>query len=143
MRIYTDGIYDLFHAGHVETLKFIKNMDENVHLVTGLISDDDAKGYKRLPVINEKNRLIVLESCRYVDEIIPNAPLIITKEFIELHKIDLVVHGFPNTLDEDKQEVFFKASKDLGKFKLIPYSNLESTTDIINNLLHRFNITKE
>ena len=137
MRIYIDGIYDLFHAGHVETLKFIKNMAENIEVVVGLISDKDATAYKRLPVINQTNRLIVLESCKYVDEIIPNSPIIITKEFINLHKIDFVVHGFANPSDEEKQQEFFKSSKDIGKFKLIPYSNLESTTNIINNILQR------
>ena len=124
MKIYCDGIYDLFHAGHVTTLKYIKNMYNDVHLVVGLISDNDATSYKRAPIINETNRQIILESCKYVNEIIPNAPLIITKDFINLHKIDLVVHGFADPSDEKNQGEFFRESKELGKFKIIPYSNI-------------------
>ena len=134
MKIYCDGIYDLFHAGHVTTLKYIKNMYNDVHLVVGLISDNDATSYKRAPIINETNRQIILESCKYVNEIIPNAPLIITKDFINLHKIDLVVHGFADPSDEKNQGEFFRESKELGKFKIIPYSNIESTTAIIKRI---------
>ena len=137
MKIYCDGIYDLFHAGHVTTLKYIKNMYNDVYLVVGLISDNDATSYKRAPIINETNRQIILESCKYVNEIIPNAPLIITKDFINLHKIDLVVHGFADPSDEKNQGEFFRESKELGKFKIIPYSNIESTTAIIKRI--RFN----
>lgn len=134
MKIYCDGIYDLFHAGHVTTLKYIKNMYNDVYLVVGLISDNDATSYKRAPIINETNRQIILESCKYVNEIIPNAPLIITKDFINLHKIDLVVHGFADPSDEKNQGEFFRESKELGKFKIIPYSNIESTTAIIKRI---------
>ena len=138
MRIYIDGIFDLFHVGHIETLKFIKNMEENVILVVGIISDSDAASYKRIPIINEKNRIKMLESCKYIDEIIPNSPLVITKEFIDLHNLDLVVHGFANKKDELKQDEFFKYPKEIGKFKIIPYSNLESTTGIIDHILRIF-----
>jgi glycerol-3-phosphate cytidylyltransferase-like family protein len=109
-------------------------MYNDVHLVVGLISDNDATSYKRAPIINETNRQLILESCKYVNEIIPNAPLIITKDFINLHKIDLVVHGFADPSDEKNQGEFFRESKELGKFKIIPYSNIESTTAIIKRI---------
>jgi choline-phosphate cytidylyltransferase len=134
INIYVDGVYDLFHAGHVTTLKYIKNMYQNVILIVGLISDKDAEKYKRKPIINENNRLIILESCKYIDRIIMNAPLIIDKKFILKNNIDLVVHGFNNKDDENKQKDFFKTPIEMNKFKTIPYSNIESTTDIINRI---------
>ena len=54
--IYVDGIYDLFHAGHVTTLKNIKYLKENVYLIVGVVNDKDATIYKREPIINEYNR---------------------------------------------------------------------------------------
>ena len=132
--IYIDGIYDLFHAGHVNTLKNIKNMKNNVKLIVGLINDKDATNYKRKPIINETNRYIMLESCKYVDEIITNAPLFITKDFMENHKIDLVVHSFSNKNDLNKQMEFFKVPIKMNKYKTIEYSYIESTTNIINRI---------
>lgn len=132
--IYVDGIYDLFHAGHVTTLKYIKNMRNDVNLIVGIVNDKDATGYKRVPVINENNRYIMLESCKYIDNIITNAPLIITKEFMLKNNIDLVVHGFNNPEDENCQSEFFKVPIEMGKYKTIPYSYIESTSNIIKRI---------
>ena len=91
--IYIDGIYDLFHAGHITTLKNVKNMKKDVYLIVGLINDKEATNYKRTPIINENNRYIMLDSCKYVDKVIKNAPLVIDNNFINENNIDLVVHS--------------------------------------------------
>ena len=132
--IYVDGIYDLFHAGHVNTLKNIKNMRDNVNLIVGLINDKEATNYKRRPVINETNRYIMIDSCKYVDKVIKDAPLIITKDFMDKHKIDLVVHSYSNKNDENNQNEFFKIPMKMGKYQIIEYSHIESTTRIINRI---------
>ena len=136
--IYVDGIYDLFHAGHVNTLKNIKNMRENVNLIVGLINDKEATNYKRQPVINETNRYIMLDSCKYVDKIICDAPLYITEEFMNEHNIDLVVHSFSNKNDENNQNDFFKVPIEMGKYETIEYSHIESTTGIINRIKEKY-----
>ena len=136
--IYVDGIYDLFHAGHVTTLKYIKNMRSDVNLIVGIVNDKDATNYKRVPVINEDNRYIMLDSCKYVDNIITNAPLIIIKEFMLENNIDLVVHGFNNPEDEDSQSEFFKVPIEMGKYKTIPYSYIESTSNIIKRIKDQY-----
>lgn len=136
--IYVDGIYDLFHAGHVNTLKNIKNMRDNVNLIVGLINDKEATNYKRRPVINETNRYIMIDSCKYVDKVIKDAPLIITKDFMDKHKIDLVVHSFSNKNDENNQNKFFKIPIEMGKYKTIEYSHIESTTGIINRIKNNY-----
>jgi len=80
--IYTDGIYDLFHRGHVESLKKCKSLFEgNVYLIVGVISDNDATNYKRPPIYNEDDRYTIIENIKYVDKIIKGAPLIITEDF--------------------------------------------------------------
>ena len=38
-------------------------------------------------------RIAVVKGCRYVDEVIGNAPLVIDHSWIEHHQIDLVVHS--------------------------------------------------
>ena len=134
-KIYVDGIFDLFHKGHVLHFKHIKELDNlDNHLVVGIISDKDAKDYKRLPIYNQENRKILVESCKYVDEIIENAPLILTKDFIENNKIDLICHGFSNENDIKKQEKFFEVPRKMNKFKPVPYNTGISTTEIIDKI---------
>jgi len=112
-------------------------MRSNVYLIIGLISDKDASSYKRLPIINEVHRKQMLEGCVYVDEVIPHAPFIINKKFLEDHCIDLVVHGFSDPIDSKKQDKFFRVVKKIGKFEEIPYSRLESTSKIIHRIRDR------
>lgn len=135
MRIYVDGIFDLFHRGHVEMFQKMKAMGDDVTVIVGVISDDDAASYKRKTIINEVDRLYCVQSCRYVDETIVNAPLFVCEKFIDTYKIDLVVHSFVDKKDEKKQEEFFRVPKQLNRYKTLPYANGISTSDIIKRVV--------
>ena len=134
MIIYIDGVFDLFHYGHLEILKKCKNLYPNVYLIVGIMGDKEATNYKRKPIYNEKYRYGLVESCKYVDKIVKDCPLYTTKEFMEKHKIDLVVHSFSNSNDKNNQDEFFKYPKSINKFREIDYCNEISTTSIINNI---------
>lgn len=138
IRVYIDGIFDLFHRGHLESLKQAKYVDENVYLIVGVISDKDAQDYKRLPVISQEDRTEIIKNFEIVDEVIENAPLIITEDFVSRNKIDLVVHGFCNEDDWEKQKLFFEYLIKEGKFQRIDYYSKTSTTDIINKIKHSY-----
>ena len=133
-RIYIDGIFDLFHRGHLESLKQAKFIDKDVYLIVGIIDDDTASGYKRKPIINQIDRAEIIKNIKIVDEIIESAPLVITGEFVEENNIDLVVHGFANDNDWEKQKDFFKYLIENNKFKKINYYDKISTTDIIEKI---------
>ena len=137
-RIYIDGIFDLFHRGHLESLKQAKNIDKDIYLIVGIIDDETASGYKRKPIINQFDRAEIIKNINIVDEIIESAPLVITREFIEKNNIDLVVHGFANDNDWEKQQDFFKYLIENNKFKKINYYDKISTTDIINNIKRNY-----
>jgi choline-phosphate cytidylyltransferase len=137
--VYTDGIFDLFHRGHIEYLKACKNIfkdleEEEVFLIVGIVNDKDASGYKRIPIYNENDRYNIIENIKCVDKIIKDAPLIITEDFMEIHKIDCVIHSFSNSNDEGAQDEFFKVPIQMGKFKKIQYYSSISTTDIIKKI---------
>jgi len=126
-RVYVDGVFDLFHVGHINLLLNAKEYGNQ--LVVGVITDKDTESYKRTPVINHKNRVTMLKYCSIVDEIIENPPLVLTKKFIVDNNIDLVIHA-----DDSKQEEFFKVPIDLGIMKYVPYTKSISTTKIIEKI---------
>ena len=134
MRIYIDGIFDLFHYGHIKSFEKCKTINTNLFLIVGVIDDKTASDYKRQPIYNQKHRYVLVENSKYVDKIIKSAPLIITKQFMDDNKIDLIVHGFSNKADENKQDEFFKYPKSVNKFKTISYCSEISTTSIINKI---------
>jgi choline-phosphate cytidylyltransferase len=136
-RVYIDGVFDLFHRGHLESLLSAKNsLDDpnNTFLIVGVIGDNACESYKRKPIISEDDRYAIVQNIKCVDLVIENAPLIMTEDFINEYKIDMVVHGFANDQDREKQKEFFKEIRKIGKFKEIGYYNKISTTDIINKL---------
>lgn len=129
--IYTDGIYDLFHRGHLERFLKIKEKFPDSYLIVGVINDQDATKYKRVPVFNQEDRYNIIENLRCVDKVIRDAPLFITEEFMNTHNIDLVVHGFENTADSNKQSDFFDIPKKLNKFLEMDYYHPISMTKIL------------
>jgi cytidyltransferase-like protein len=140
MIIYADMVGDLFHAGHIKFLISIYKKynigieSTNNLLYIGLHNDNDVKSYKRLPIINLENRIIMLESCKYVNKVIPNAPIIITKDFLEKYNIDLVIHA--HNKEDIQYNDMYKIPILLGKFERIDYTKGISTTSIINKILN-------
>eukprot|EP00041_Stephanoeca_diplocostata_P026759 m.727241 g.727241 ORF g.727241 m.727241 type:complete len:143 (+) comp23032_c0_seq9:97-525(+) len=65
--VITYGTYDLFHPGHVRLLKRAKAL--GTKLVVGVSTDafNSRKGKKS--IMSFEDRKIVLEACRYVDEV--------------------------------------------------------------------------
>lgn len=134
MRIYCDGIFDLFHKGHFNHFKKIHELfNEPIYLVVGVISDEIAKNYKRLPILNENQRLKMILSTIYVDEAFITDILTIDEYFIEKYKIDKVVHAFSDKNDKNKQNIFYEIPVKLGIFIEIDYNEGVSTTNLIND----------
>ena len=136
--IYTDGIFDLFHRGHLESLNLIRNTYPQSKLIVGIINDNLSEHYKRRPIYNEDDRCEIIKNIKCVDDIIRNAPLVMTEEFINENNIDLIVHGFANENDSKKQKEFFEIPIKLNKFASISYYNKISTTEIIKKIKNEY-----
>lgn len=139
-RVYVDGVFDLFHRGHLESLRKAKNAlndPENTYLIVGVVGDKDCESYKRTPIISEDDRVEIIKNIKFVDEVVFPCPMTITLDFVEKNKIDLVVHGFSNDADREKQKEFFAPIINSGKFKEIDYYSKISTTDIIKKLKNK------
>lgn len=133
--VYMDGVFDLFHRGHLEAIRKAKNIRPDVHLIIGLCGDFEVIDYKRKPFFSEDDRYQILSSIKEVDQIIFPGPLVITQEFVDKHKIDIIVHGFADTTDLTKQMSFFENVRD--KFEMLPYYTPISTSKLLNEIKDR------
>ncbi len=87
VRIYCDGIFDLFHYGHARAFEQAKKMFPSVHLLVGVCNDESTLANKGKVVMTAAERCESVRHCRWVDEVIPDAPWIISKDFLTLHKV--------------------------------------------------------
>lgn len=66
---YTQGVYDMFHVGHLNLLNNAKKYCD--YLIVGVNSDDLVRDYKnKIPVINQVNRQNIVSNIKVVDECI-------------------------------------------------------------------------
>jgi cytidyltransferase-like protein len=128
--VYVDMVADLFHYGHVAFLSRAKKAGD--YLIVGVHSDEDVIKYKRKPILTMLERSKVVSACKYVDEVITNAPLKVTEDFLKKYNIDIVIHG--DDINEQTKQDFYGDVEKLGKLKLISYTTGISTTDILRRV---------
>lgn len=68
--VFANGIFDILHQGHLDLLKWSRNLGDR--LVVGINSDASTRAIKGegRPVNSQENRKAVLESLRFVDEVV-------------------------------------------------------------------------
>jgi cytidyltransferase-like protein len=133
--VYLDGVFDLFHRGHLEAIRKAKHLRPEVYLIVGLCCDADVVDYKRRPFTSEDDRYQILSSIKDIDQVVFPGPLVVTPAFLARHKIDLVVHGFANTEDAAKQTTFVEHIRD--HFEVLPYYTPVSTSKLIADIRSR------
>jgi len=141
VRVYADGIYDLFHAGHARQLQQCKKLFPNVYLLVGCCSDKLTHERKGKTVNNEWERYENLSHCRYVDEIVKDAPWTLSPEFLEKHRIDFVAHDeAPYTLGADAADDIYAWIKEAGKFCATQRTEGVSTSDLITRIIKNYDM---
>jgi len=134
VRIYADGVYDMFHFGHAQQLEQAKKLRPNVTLIVGVTSDEDTIKYKGTVVMNEKERALCVKHCKWVDEVICPCPWEITQEFMDKHKIDYVAHDEAPYVSAGSDDVYAFVKKQ-GKFLATKRTEGVSTSDLITRIL--------
>ena len=130
--VFTNGCFDLLHAGHVTYLEAAKKAGDR--LILGLNTDRSVRALKgpSRPVIREGDRARVLAALASVDAIIlfdENTPI----QLISSIKPDFIVKGDDYT---ESQVVGGAEAKSWGGIvKLIPLVQGRSTSNILNDLV--------
>ncbi len=129
--VFTNGCFDLIHAGHIDCLKEAARLGDI--LVVGINSDASVnrlKGGNR-PIIDLKNRMAVLEALSFVDYVVAfeeDTPL----EVVKLLKPNVLVKGADY---RDKEVVGREVVEGLGgKVEFIALKEGLSTSLIVKKI---------
>ncbi|KAK9833620.1 hypothetical protein WJX74_000797 [Apatococcus lobatus] len=140
VRIYADGIFDLFHFGHARALEQAKKLYPNTHLIVGCCNDELTHKYKGKTVFSEQERYEALRHCKWVDEIITDAPWTVDMEFLDRHKIDFVAHdALPYSDASGASDDCYAFVKKMGRFKETQRTEGVSTSDVILRIIKDYN----
>jgi glycerol-3-phosphate cytidylyltransferase len=96
LKVYTGGTFDLFHSGHVNFLKRCQEIaGVGGRVVVALNTDEFIFNYKKKkPILSFQQRKDVLDSCRYVDEVVENSGGEDSKITIEMvQSVDVIAIG--------------------------------------------------
>ena len=134
--VFTNGCFDVLHAGHVDYLAKAKECGDI--LILGLNSDSSVKvikGSKR-PIVPELERAFILKNLKSVDYVILfNEPT--PKELIDQIIPDVLVKG----ADWDINSIVGRdvVVKNGGTVKTIEFITQQSTTNIIEKVIALYN----
>jgi ethanolamine-phosphate cytidylyltransferase len=135
IRIFMDGAFDLLHFGHMNAFRLARSL--GTHLIVGVNSDESITKCKGPPLMNDEQRLAMVQACKFVDDVVPDCPYIMNEEYlswvIRTYRIDYVVHGDDPCFVDGKD--VYASAKGAGKFRTIPRTAGVSTTDIVGRML--------
>lgn len=131
--VYVAGTFDLFHVGHLDFLEKAKSFGD--YLIVGLHSDYlmvDLHSYnpfamsRSIMTLNERTMNLLSYKC--VDEVVIDAPRIVTTDFMEHFNVSMVCHG--RFVDASLGFEPYEVPKKMNKFSVID-SGSDVTTDVI------------
>ncbi|MGD1703749.1 adenylyltransferase/cytidyltransferase family protein [Dapis sp. BLCC M229] len=136
--VFTNGCFDLVHAGHIRYLWAAKSLGRS--LVVGLNSDRSVQnikpqeeGYPMRPIVPEVQRAEVLAALKPVDGVVIFNEATATN-IIERLKPNIYVKGGDYSIETLPEAPKVKGYG--GKISLVQIEVPTSTTAIINRILH-------
>lgn len=133
--VFTNGVFDLIHAGHVDYLSKAKKLGDV--LVVGLNTDDSVKRIKgnKRPILKQEERAFILFNLKPVDFVIffnEDTPEKLISELTP----DILVKGADWAIEKivGKEVV----EKNGGEVKAIEFVSDQSTSKIIDLIIKRY-----
>lgn len=91
-KVITFGTFDVFHIGHINILRRARELGE--YLIVGVSSDElNFSKKQRYPIYSQNDRLGIISSLRFVDDVFLEESLELKLEYIRRFNIDLLVMG--------------------------------------------------
>lgn len=132
--VYVDGVFDLFHAGHIAFLRQARALGD--HLVAGVHSDDEVATYKPRPILGFHERLAMVESCRLVDRVVPfPVPLHVTAAALDSYGADFAVHG--DDVSPEHMAFWYGDLVAAGRIRIVPYTAGIASREIVGRIADR------
>lgn len=125
---YTQGVYDMFHVGHLRLINHAKEQCE--YLIVGVNSDELVQSYKnKKPVISENERAEIVQNIKAVDECVIVSTLD-KVEVLQQFRYDAVFIGD----DWKGAPRWVQTQKDLAKYHVdvvyLPHTDGISSTQL-------------
>ncbi|KAL7420244.1 choline-phosphate cytidylyltransferase [Cryptotrichosporon argae] len=139
VRIYADGVYDLFHFGHALQLRQAKLSFPSVHLLVGVCSDTLCAASKSAPSMTHAERCEAVRHCRWVDEVLPDAPWVVDQAWLDKYQIDYIAHDEDVYPSKDHEDVYAFA-KSQGKFLPTRRTPAISTSDLLERIVRGYRV---
>ncbi len=133
--VFTNGVFDLIHSGHVDYLSKAKKLGDV--LIVGLNSDDSVKRIKgdKRPILKQEERAFILTNLKPVDYVVffdEDTPEKLISELIP----DILVKGADWAVGKIVGKEIVE--KNGGEVKNIKFVNDQSTSKIIDLIVKRY-----
>ncbi|KAI0763816.1 hypothetical protein BD413DRAFT_580328 [Trametes elegans] len=100
-RVYVDGIFGPLTPRDVLQLRQAKLAFPSVHLLVGVFPDEVCVERGAAPAVPHTDRCEVVRHCRWVDEVVPDAPWTVHERFLRARHVDYVAIDEGTSIDPD------------------------------------------
>ena len=97
-------------------------------------SDAEIRKNKGPPVMNEQERYAAVRACKWVDEVVEDAPYVTQLDIMDKYGCDICVHGDDMVVTPDGQDSY-AAVKLAGRYRECKRTTSISTTDLVGRML--------
>ncbi|CDW83111.1 choline-phosphate cytidylyltransferase b isoform 1 [Stylonychia lemnae] len=139
VRVYADGVFDMYHVGHAKVLEQAKKLFPHTYLIVGVSGDKETIEKKGKIVMNEFERCEILKHCKWVDEVVCPCPWVLTVDFLRKNNIHYVAHDEAPYGGEGQEDIYADVKK-LGMFKATQRTEGISTSDIILRIIKDYDM---